>query len=96
MKGKIVHDVPRPRATDIDWDACAVLAKMTGQPVLCAKDLKNTRIKSVRQYRRPPFVTDEGRIIVEMRNSRVKRDGQRYGDVYLRWAPNTTPTEETK
>lgn len=94
MKGKIVDEVPRPRATAIDWDACAVLARETGLPVLAAKHLKNTRIKSVRQYTRPPFVTEQGRIIIEMRNSRVEKDGQRYGDVYLRWEPTTTTTKE--
>jgi hypothetical protein len=41
----------------------------------------------MRQYTRPPFVTDEGRIAVKLRNSKIEDDGKRYGDVYFEWEP---------
>ena len=85
MKGKIVKQVPGARKSPIDWDGSAMLAKLSGQPVLAATHVKDTMIKSVRQYNRPPFVEDDGRIIVEMRNSKTDSSGVRYGDVYLRW-----------
>lgn len=98
MKGKIVPSVPpvsRAKST-FDWDTPAQLARMTGQPVLAAEHVRISRIKSVRQYNRPPFLTSEGRIVVEMRNSSVDdADGERYGDVYFTWEP-TTDTKESK
>lgn len=89
MKGKIVNEVPAPRRakSTIDWDGPAMLARMTGQPVLAAEHIRNTRIKAVRQYTRPPFIEADGHIIVEMRNSKLEADGLRYGDVYFRWEP---------
>lgn len=95
-KGKIVNAVPPARARPgIDWDSMAKLAKMSGQPVLAAKHVRNSLVKSVRQYTRPPFITDEGRIIVELRNSKREPDGERWGDVYLRWEPTTTTDTDT-
>lgn len=91
MKGKVVNAVPparNRRGPHIDWDSAAALARLSGQPVLAAEHVRNTRIKSVRQYTRPPFVTDEGRIVIEMRNSSIdEKDGERYGDVYFTWEP---------
>jgi hypothetical protein len=73
-----------------------MVAKMTGQPVLAASGVKDSRVKSLRQYTRAPFVTDEGRIIIEVRNSSVHEDGYRYGDVYFRWEPKNTTEKESK
>lgn len=93
MKGKIVSAIPqagnmRGPVAKIDWDSPAKLARTSGQPVLAAKHVRNSRIKSLRQSTRSPFVTDEGRIIVTMRNSTVDPvDGERYGDVYMTWEP---------
>jgi len=90
-KGKqpIVSSVPPPyvRSSDYDWDAMAILAKLNkGKSVLAAKAVPNARIKSVRRYSRPPFVTDEGHVVVNMRNSHLNEDGVRVGDVYFSWA----------
>jgi hypothetical protein len=85
MKGKIVKQIPGARQSPIDWDSPAILAKLSGQPVLAATHVRDTRIKSVRQYTRPPFVAEDGRIIIEMRNSKTDSNGVRYGDVYMRW-----------
>jgi hypothetical protein len=89
MKGKIVNKVPpvsRAKST-IDWDTPAQLAKLSGQTVLAKQDVRISRITSLRGYTRPPFVDDDGRIIVDMRNSYTGEDGVRYGDVYLTWEP---------
>jgi hypothetical protein len=51
-----------------------------------------SKINALRQYTVPPFVTDEGRIEVRMRNS-FEKDGKRYGDCYIRWVP--TNVEES-
>lgn len=94
-EGQVVRKIPpvsRPARTTIEWDASARLAKLTKQPVLAATHVRNTLVKSVRQRQRPPFVTDEGRIIVKLRNSTIE-DGVRYGDVYFEWEPNQ---EESK
>lgn len=88
MKGKIVNQIPGARQSPIDWDGPAMLAKLSGQPVLAATHIRDSQIKSVRQYKRPPFVEDDGRIIIEMRNSKTESNGVRYGDVYMRWEPS--------
>lgn len=97
MKGKTVSAVPpvsRARSK-FDYDSPALVAKMTGQPVLARTKAPESNIKSVRGYKRAPFVTDEGRILVEVRNSSIHEDGKRYGDVYFTWIP-TTPAKESK
>lgn len=97
-KGKVVGSVPPQRkpAGAIDWDPAAHLARLSGQPVLAAQNVRNSRIKAVRQYTREPFITPEGRIVVQMRNSHVGDDGEYYADVYFTWKPNTPATEESK
>jgi hypothetical protein len=90
-KGKVVSAIPAPTRVSksrIDWDTPARLAKMSGQPVLAGEHIRNTLVKSLRQYDRPPFKTDEGHIAVILRNSSIEDDGQRYGDVYMQWVPN--------
>lgn len=91
MKGKVVSSVPPPTRlsrSKIDWDTPARLARMSGQPVLAGVHIRNTQIKSVRQYVRPPFVDENGHIAIKLRNSRIEDDGHRYGDVYFEWIPN--------
>lgn len=90
--------LPAPKRVSkygINWDDYALTAKLLGQPVLAGKNIKDTQVKALRLYKRPPFITDEGRIVVHLRNSEVKSDGKRYGDVYFVWEPTTT-TEESK
>jgi hypothetical protein len=90
MKGKprIVSEVPglrRKGKSGIDWDSPASLARLTGQPVLAAENVRDTHVKSLRQYTRSPFVDTTGYIAVHLRNSRLETDGHRYGDVFLQW-----------
>lgn len=89
-KGKpTVDTVPPPGVrSGYDWDAMAMLAQLTGKPVRAATDVPMSRIKSVRTYRRPPFLTDEGKIIINMRNSHVNDEGITVGDVYFSWQTN--------
>lgn len=90
-EGNIVNEIPpvkRRSKYGIDWDLYANLARQTGKPVLAGMHIRNSQVKSVRQYDRPPFLTSEGHIAVRLRNSYINHeDGLRYGDVYLEWIP---------
>lgn len=100
-EGKIVHEIPPVRRNvrhtrhEIKWDEYATLAKLTGQPVLAGQNIRNSTVKSVRQYTRYPFVDDTGHIAVRFRSKTIGEDGERYGDVYLEWIPNTPAAPTT-
>ena len=87
-RGKLVGKLP-PRASrgeDYDWDAAALLAvQHPTEAVLAASHVPESRVKSLRGYTRHPFIQDNGRIIIAVRNSTVEADGIRYGDVYFQW-----------
>lgn len=92
MKKGIVLDElpPARRRPDYDWDAMAQTAKENpGKPVLAYEDVPLSRIASIRQRRRPPFVEESGHIIIAMRDS-YEADGTRYGNVFFTWTPATT------
>lgn len=93
MEKGIVSAIPkvtRRSKYGINWDGYAYLAKQTGQPVLAGTDIRDTQVKSLRQYDREPFLSAEGHIAIRMRNSHIDpADGKRYGDVYLEWIPAT-------
>lgn len=86
----VVSEVPPARRrSDYDWDAMALLAQLNkGKAVRAATNVTETRIKAVRKYRRPPFYTNEGHIVVSMRNSHLNKHDQRVGDVYFSWESN--------
>ena len=83
---RTVDSVPPPgKRPGPDWDGMAMVAQIAGKPVLAATNVTMSRIKSVRSYRRPPFLTDEGKIIINMRNSHQDKHGTTLGDVYFTW-----------
>lgn len=91
-EGKIVNSIPAPSRVSkyrINWDDFVVLARMTGQPVLAGTHIRETQAKSMRLYTRAPFVQEDGRVKIALRNSRIEDDGHRYGDVYFEWIPAT-------
>jgi hypothetical protein len=90
MKGKIVGELPKRRGKmSHDWEGMARLAQQNpGKAVLAATHVPESTTKSVRVYRRKPFVQPDGKIVVNVRNSRIEADGVRYGDVYMTWVPN--------
>lgn len=91
MEGKIVSAIPAPSRVSkygINWDDYATTARFTGQPILAGTNIRETQVKSLRYRTRPPFVTDDGHIEFKLRNSTIKDDGVRYGDVYMVWIPN--------
>lgn len=99
MSGKVVRTVPPARRANHivkDFDASAELARKSGQPVLAAEGVKITRVNSLRQYTREPYVTDKGRIVITTRNARLDAtDGRKYVDMYFEWKPaDTTTTKE--
>jgi len=80
----------RPRSKR-DWDGlCRKAQDRPGIPLLAASDVPVSLATSVRERSRPPFVTDEGRLLVQVRNSEIRhdRDGKRYGDLWFTWLPN--------
>lgn len=97
-KGKIVETVPPARRrSEHDWDAMAILAKMNkGKSVLAARGVRNDLVKSVRKYRREPFFTAEGHVVVSLRDSHTNDSGIRVGDVYFTWVDNDQNTEQAK
>lgn len=93
-ENRIVEAVPprgRANPSTRHFDDMAGVAKLTGKPVLVGEHMPLSRISSIRQYKKAPFVTDEGRIIIQMRNSSVE-DGKRYGDLYFEWESNSADT----
>lgn len=95
--GNIVSAIPPPsRASkyNINWDNYVEVAKFTKSPVLAGVNIRETQVKSLRQYTRYPFVQPDGRISIALRNSKVK-NGVRTGDVYMEWIPNE-PDVSTK
>lgn len=59
MTFKVVKSVPRiyragskPR---YDWDTPAWLARLTTRPILAGEHIRDTAVKSLRQYNRPPL-----------------------------------------
>jgi hypothetical protein len=83
----VVDSVPPPKRASKNnkWDDYALVARLVKKPVLAGKRIRNSTVKSLRQYSRPPFVTPEGRTMINLRNSAIEADGERYGDVYMTW-----------
>jgi hypothetical protein len=89
-EGKIVNAIPAPSRQSkykIDWDKFVDVAKLAKSPVLAGSNIRETQVKSMRQYTRHPFVQEDGHVHIALRNSIVK-DGVRVGDVYFQWIPN--------
>lgn len=89
-EGKIVNAIPAPSRVSkykINWDEFVEVAKLAKSPVLAGSNIRETQVKSMRQYTRYPFVQDDGQVHIALRNSHVK-DGVRVGDVYFQWVPN--------
>lgn len=80
---------PPPRSKVVpgyDWEGAAEKArKRPGAWLFVEDDVPYSLIKSVQQYRRPPFRTDEGYVSVHMRNSHVDEQGVRRGEVHFVW-----------
>lgn len=94
---RTVDAVPPPgKRPGPDWDGLAMVAQAAGKPILAATNVPMSRIKSVRSYRRPPFLTGEGKIIINMRNSHREPDGTTVGDVYLTWKTHAEIATEQK
>jgi hypothetical protein len=88
MEGQILDAPPPDAKVKHNWDRMAALAKANpGKTVLAGKHVRDSLVKSVRKRNRPPFVTSEGEIIINLRNSTIEADGVRYGDVYFSWKP---------
>lgn len=89
-EGKIVNAIPAPTRVSkykINWDDFVDVAKLAKSPVLVGSNIRETQVKSMRQYTRAPFVQEDGHVHIALRNSVVK-DGVRMGDVYFEWIPN--------
>lgn len=89
-EGKIVNAIPAPSRVSkykINWDEYVDIAKLAKSPVLAGRNIRETQVKSMRQYTRHPFVQEDGHVSIALRNSEVK-DGVRTGDVYFEWVPN--------
>ncbi|UOK18399.1 hypothetical protein SEA_BRUHMOMENT_83 [Arthrobacter phage BruhMoment] len=94
---KVVDEIPppkRPRRSGIDWDGPAQTARATGQPVLAATGVPESTVKSIRYYKRDPFMDSTGKIVATMRNSEVGEDGIRRGDVYFQWESNLNTNQK--
>lgn len=89
-EGKIVNAIPSPARISkygINWDEFVDVAKLAKSPVFVAKNIRETQVKSMRQYTRAPFVQEDGHVHIALRNSTIK-DGVRVGEVYFQWIPN--------
>lgn len=89
-EGKIVNAIPAPSRVSkykINWDEFVDIAKLAKSPVLAGKNIRETQVKSMRLYTRHPFIQDDGRVKIALRNSRIE-NGVRLGDVYFVWVPN--------
>ena len=90
-KGRIVSELPSPRRDYVyNWDASALLAQQHPGSVVCAAErVPESKVKSLRMYRRAPFRQADGHIQINVRESHVEEDGIRYGNVYMVWVPAT-------
>lgn len=89
-EGKIVNAIPAPSRVSkykINWDEFVEIAKLAKSPVLAGSNIRETQVKSMRQYTRYPFVQEDGHVQIALRNSEIK-NGVRVGDVYFAWVPN--------
>lgn len=89
-EGKIVNAIPAPSRVSkyrINWDEYVDIAKLAKSPVLAGSNIRETQVKSMRLYTRPPFVQEDGHVKIALRNSRIE-NGVRIGDVYFQWVPN--------
>lgn len=92
-KGKILDELPPIRRSKggYDWDGCARQAvDNPGKAILVGEGMPRTRADAARLYKHEPFVSNKGTLSVSVRNSKLREDGRRYGDVYLIWTPNET------
>jgi hypothetical protein len=89
-EGKIVNAIPAPSRVSkyrINWDEFVEVAKLAKSPVLAGSNIRETQVKSMRQYTRYPFVQEDGHVHIALRNSKIE-NGVRMGDVYFQWIPN--------
>lgn len=89
-EGKIVNAIPKPSRVSkyrINWDEYVDIAKLMKSPVLAGSNIRETQVKSMRQYTRHPFVQEDGHVHIALRNSKIE-NGVRVGDVYFQWIPN--------
>lgn len=93
---RIIRELPpttRGRGREAyEWDKAALDAKKQYDEdpklwVLAGEAVPQSQINALRQYSVQPFVTDDGRIEVAMRNSFKGDDGKRYGDCWVHWVP---------
>ena len=89
--GSFVTQLPPSRAGvrgEVDWDAYAMRARrQPGRPLLVARGVRESLIKSVRQRDRSPFIDASGRILVNARNGARDEAGKYVADVYFVWRP---------
>lgn len=89
--GSFVSALPPSRGGirgEIDWDAYALRARrQPGRPLLVARGVRESLIKSVRQRTRPPFIDHLGYIEVNARNGARDDQGRYAADVYFTWVP---------
>lgn len=88
---KVVGALPPRGNINTEWDGFVPIARENpGQAVRVGTNVPNLRVNAIRQYvRRPPYLTEEGRIEVSLRNSRVDADNIRRGEMYFTWHPAT-------
>lgn len=86
--GTFTGDLPprRSRPSAYEWDnLCRKAQDRPGEALLAASGVPVSLAKSIRGRTRAPFVRQDGHLIVNVRNSVVKDDGKRYGDLYFTW-----------
>lgn len=95
MTARFVDELPARH--ELKGDKYVELARTAQEhperPLLVAEGEHERVAKRLRARVRPPFVQNDGRIVVSMRQTYVADDGRR-GDIYLMWVPNKK--KETK
>lgn len=89
MDGRFVDSIPIESNRRTKWDKYALQAQSRpNTPLLVQEDARYNLYKSLKMRKNPPFVQDDGRIEVNIRDSYVNELGTRHGDIYVTWRPN--------
>lgn len=88
MEGQHVAKLPPAGNRDPKWDKAATDTKAApNTPFKVGERVSTSTYKNLKMRRTAPFLTEDGHIEVNMRNSAKGEDGRRYGDVYFTWIP---------
>lgn len=88
MEGRFVDSIPIEANYRSPWDKYALQAQSRpNTPLIVDEDGPVKLYKNLKMRKNAPFVTPDGHIEVNMRDSYVNKLGTRHGIIYVTWHP---------